>query len=164
MINNMVYEEVIEVVRKHGLHNLDPNAYYPADKFINVFADLINRSNKHMNLVGLGMAVIDNTPLDPEIDNWELEKQLALPVLAYKHKMYKDKLPGDFSLEWISNDHVAYHEALVWPDDFMYGYIYSFAKRFLSKHNTFAVKYDENIDRQDHGGDVTIIHVTWKPR
>lgn len=164
MVNNMVHDDIVHIMQKHGLDNLDPAQYYDADQFIGAFVDLQEETNSMTNLVALGIAVIENTSLPADIDEWSLEQQLSLPVHAYENFMYEDKLPGNFEIRWLSDSHVAYHESLVWPDHFIYGYIFAFVKRFLAPQYDFVVEYDQTLPRQDDGADETVIHVIWEPR
>ena len=122
-----------------------------------------------LNMVSVGIAVIEHAPLPPEADDFPLLKQLSL-VKSINQRSYRSTDGGDtdaaghFEVEQLGDRHIKYIGNSIWPDDLMYGYVYGLARRFLGEENSFVLKYDEDIPRQSEGGDRTVMHLTWESK
>lgn len=89
ILNNLVKDSIVHIVKKHELDDLKPEEYYPVDNFINALADIANETKNATNLVAVGIAVISNMPL-PDMNEWSLEQKFDLPIYSFRNTMYKD--------------------------------------------------------------------------
>ncbi|MEM6281293.1 MAG: hypothetical protein AAF787_03795 [Chloroflexota bacterium] len=164
IFNHTQSNEVMDSLREHGVDHLQPDAYYPVDRFIDVFADWYRTGdNLMMNLVSVGMAVIENAELPPDVEDWPLMQQLALPKILHEMS-HRPAQPGQIDMEIVSDAHIIFTENTVWPDDVIYGLIYGVAQHFLARGYHFYAEYDETVPRMEDGGDQTVIHLHIEPR
>lgn len=162
IFNHMLGDEVMDSLRKHGVDQLKPDEWYPVDKFIEVFADWFrNPENTSNQLVSVGMAIIDNAMLPPEMESAPLVQKLMLLGALHdiNHRGTGD--PGRYIIEQVGEKHLKYTTNTPYPDDMIYGYIYGVAKRFLPRGTRFTVSYDPDIPRQHEGGTHTVFHLKW---
>lgn len=161
IFNHLLGDEVMESLRKHGVDQLQPDQWYSVDKFIEVFADWFrNPSNTSNQLVSVGMAIIDNAVLPPEMETAPLEQKLFL--LGALHQInHRNGDPGSYQIEQVGEKHIKYTTNTPYPDDMIYGYIYGVARRFLPRGTRFTVSYDTTVRRQHEGGTHTVYHLKW---
>ncbi|MEL6269441.1 MAG: hypothetical protein AAFV33_08415 [Chloroflexota bacterium] len=164
IFNHTLSHAVMDSLREHGVDQMQPDQYYPVDKFVKVFADWYQTGdNLMMNLVSVGMAVVDNAQLPADVDDWPLMQQLALPKII-QETSYRPHPPGAINMEVVGDDHIIFTEDTVWPDDVIYGLIYGVAQHFLAPDYHFYVEYDPDVVRMEDGGDKTVIHLHIEPR
>ncbi len=162
IFNHMLGDEVMDSLRKHGVDQLKPDEWYPVDKFIEVFADWFkNPENTSNQLVSVGMAIIHNAVLPPEMESAPLIDKLILlgKLHDINHRGSGD--PGRYVIEQLGEKHLKYTTNTPYPDDMIYGYIYGVAKRFLPRGTHFTVSYDPDVPRQHEGGTHTVFHLRW---
>lgn len=156
LINNLQANEIQPLLEAHNLTNIDPDTWYPAKRWLELFNDAMQRPGSMGNLVAVGMAVATNLPLPPNMQ--DLESVLSAWDDLY-HMQHRGGDIGYVALEKRSDKHfVSIHNHL-YPDDFNYGLAYGFAKRLLPPGTGFTVKYDDDEPRQDEGGERTLIHI-----
>lgn len=166
ILENLAKDEVHEFVERHGLGNIQPDAWYPVDSFIHVFEDWYNAGeNLTQRLISSGMAVLDMVApaLPADINSWPLVQQLSVIEVIHQTS-YRGGLPGEFIVEQLDDNHLRYRASVPWPDDFNYGLVYGIARHFLAKNYVFNLQFDPDFLRQDDGGEFTVLILEWKPR
>lgn len=160
IFNNMRREEVLESLEKHGVANLKPDEWYPVDKFVDAMADWYNNPNTTINLVSVGMAIIENAPMPSEVADMSPLEQLSLISMIHDQS-HRNGDAGKYVMVQVSDNHVKITSNTPYPDDMIYGYIYGICRRFLApKGYRFMLRYDDVITQHD-GHDCTVFHVTW---
>ncbi len=151
-------DRIHPLLEKHGLAQIDPQAWYPVQKWLDVLSDMADEGGAMFDFVSVGMKMVDNAIFPPE-----LEKLPLLEVLKMVDKVYpmnnKGTDVGYVRCEVVNDKHVKMYVRVPAPDDEWYGIIYGYVRRFAPKGAHFTVHYDRDIPRRDQGGDVTIIHV-----
>jgi hypothetical protein len=160
-VQNLRAEEVQPFLKKHGLENVDPEKWYPLQDWLNVLNDIQREGEAMSDFVGIGMAIAETAPLPPETEGMNLEQFFGLLNPSYQMQ-HRSGDVGKIESEKVGDKHIKVTVDVPYPDDLEYGTAYGFAKRFLPKGTRFVVKYDEKQTRKDHGGENTIIHVTWE--
>lgn len=162
-VDNLQSQETKPVFEKHNLVDLDPNGWYPADKFMEAMNELAAMDNVSMNLVAIGMEVGRLVPLPPGMESATLEDVLMLwDELYYAvHGDYAGDI-GHIECEKISDTHYQVTNSDLYPDDLAYGIIFGYARRFLPQGTAFKVFYDPDAPQRDRdGAPSTVLHVTW---
>jgi hypothetical protein len=164
-VDNLQSHETLPVFEKYGLINLDPASWYPTAKFMDAMNEIVNGGNLTSNFVAIGMEVGKTVPLPPEMPNPTLGEVLQIWEGMYYavHRGHKNGDMGHIAVEKVSPTHYSITLTDLYPDDFSYGIIYGYARRFLPHGTAFKVFYDtERPNRDQHGADSTVIHVSWE--
>jgi hypothetical protein len=160
-ISNLQGYETKPVVEKFGLLDINPDAWYPCQSFLDVLNELGKRPNNSQNTVAIGMEIGKMIPAPPGMENATLEQMLMGIDYAYQGAHRNGEI-GKYICEKQSENHLKLTYNDLYPDDLTYGIIYSFARRFLPPQTAFKVYYDTVIIPRDLGGNgSTIIHVCW---
>ncbi|MGB1288200.1 MAG: hypothetical protein ACPG7F_16805 [Aggregatilineales bacterium] len=160
-INNVQQHDIQPLLEAHNLTEVDADVWYPLQNWLDVLNDLNKRSNTTFNFVAVGLGIAKYTFLPPEV-----EKMPFADVMANINGIYQGNHRGGYSgeiqYEKVNDTHIIFTLIdCVYPDDLEYGVAYGFAKRLLPLGKPFEVTYDENVERLDRGGDLTVIHVKW---
>jgi hypothetical protein len=153
-------ENIQPYFQKHGLVNIDPDAWYPEQKLLDVLSDISGQKNSMFDLVSIGLKTVEQAVIPPEYASLPL-----LTILENANETYKLNCRGTdiggVQCEVVSSKHVKMICRFPDPDDYWYGCFYGYVKRFSPRDTNFSLYYDKDIPRRDKGGDVTIIHITW---
>ncbi len=55
LIKNINYQNIQAIIEKHGLTDIDPNAWYPLQDVLNVLREISDATNSTFNFVSIGM-------------------------------------------------------------------------------------------------------------
>ncbi len=159
IFNHRRRNEVLDSLVYHGADYLDPETWYPVDKFINIFTEWQTMPDTSTNIISVGMAMIYHLEWPGDTDRLDLTGRLA--ALGDLHSMYHRGDVGGYATRVESLNHIVYTENTIWPDDMIYGFIYGAAQHFLPDGTRFTLMYDPQAPRQDQGGHSTILHLKW---
>lgn len=161
LIKNINYQNIQAIIEKHGLTDIDPNAWYPLQDVLNVLKEISDATNSTFNFVSIGMTAAQLAYIPPEMENYTLEQ-----ILRQYGKIYQMRhRNGDFGsvvVEKPSENHLKIIMDTPYPDDIMYGVMYGYARRFLPPGTRAVVQYDDTQPRMAEGGDYTVVHVRWE--
>lgn len=144
---------------KHGLVNIDPTAWYPAQKFMDVLNDIVSQPGRGMlDFISIGMKQAETAIIPPEYYELPLIDILHGLDAAYRLNNRGTDI-GEIRCEQISDKHFKMFFRVPQPDDVWYGVCYGYLRRLVPSHMNFTVYYDENVPRREQGGDVTVIHI-----
>lgn len=159
-VQNVNANVIRPVLDSHGLSHIEPDKWYPLQRWRNVLSDLAGESNAMFNMVAVGMAISETAVLPPGAEQLSLEQILFAINDIYQLQHHGQV--GSVRTEKISDKHLKLTVCVPYPDDLEYGTTYGFARRFLPKGTLFTVEYDQDLPRHDQGGDSTVIHITWE--
>lgn len=153
-------EHLYPIFAKHGLAKVDPNSWYSMQDFLNALKELDEGGNAIFDLVSAGMNTVENLVVPPEFTSLSPFDMLAQSDALY-HTHSRGTDIGYIAVEQVANSHVVltYHAPL--PDDYWYGIVYGFCRRFFPPHTAAKVYFDTTMLRREEGGEDTVIHVTW---
>jgi len=161
IFNHYRRDEVINSLRKHHLDYFEPDQWYLVDQFINLLAECSQQPSFSSNLISVGMPMIYHIePADEIFSLSSLEKLLMLGDLHMSQHRNGDA--GGYTVTQLADQAIRYTENTVWPDDMIYGYLYGAAKRFLEPGTHFILRYADQHDRQEMGGQSTTLDLTWE--
>ena len=114
------------------------------------------------NFVAVGMAAgeLGTKNLPPDMEKMSLEEFLEAYARIWVLR-HRNADANAIKPEKVSDRHIRVTSRIPYPDDLLYGILYAYPRHFLPEGSGFVVKYDENIPRRDHGGEETVIHITW---
>lgn len=153
-------EHLYPIFAKHGLAKVDPNGWYSMQDFLNALKELDEGGNAIFDLVSAGMNTIENLVVPPEFASMPQGDMLAQSDALY-HTHSRGTDIGYIAVEQVADTHVilTYHTPL--PDDYWYGIVYGFCRRFFPARTPAKVFFDTTVLRREEGGEDTVIHVTW---
>jgi len=136
--------------------------WYLMEPFLNLLNELSEMSNQTPNLVAIGMAVAETAYMPPEMGDPTFEN-----VLMHWDEHYQSNhRAGDIGYKVVEKlEHNLYTATIVgglYPDDFEYGVLYGFARRFLPEGSYFTIQYDESVPRMDQGGEKTVYVIEYE--
>lgn len=138
-------EDAQPYLEKHGLERIEPNEWYGWDQYLNVVYDIVRHEpNVVSNLVAIGMQVVENAQLPPDVDNFEK----GLHALQYVWETNtRQSSEVNWKVEVLGDGHYVCTSYSPMPPDMEYGIVYGFARRFSDGHQ-FTVEY-EDLDQRD---------------
>lgn len=162
LIHSLQSDDIAPYVQKYGLTNVKEGQWYRIELFLNLLNDLTADVNSIPNFVAIGLYAAENAYMPPELGQPTFEDMLIHWDDHYQGNHRNGNI-GHKIAEKIDDTHYKMTvDHGIYPDDLEYGVLYGFAKRFLPRGTFFTVRYDENVQRLDEGGEKTVMHVQWK--
>jgi hypothetical protein len=159
--DNLQGEDTAPIMRKYGLVDVDPQGWYPTQTLMDAMNEILANPNNSANMVAIGMEVGKIVPMPPGMTNPTLGEVLMVWNDLYQY-IHRNGDVGKLQCEKVTDTHYQITFTDLYPDDFSYGIMYGYAKRFLPKGTYFKVYYDPEIKPRDQGGTgKTVIHLTW---
>lgn len=162
LTQNLQGEETQPVMEKYGLMNPLPDGWYPGQSLLDALNELTQRPNVMFNFVAIGMEIGRICPMPPELDNPDIGQVLTAWNDIYQG-LHRNGNVGTIACEAVGARHYRLVMTDIYPDDFSYGILHGFSKRFLPPKTAFKVFYDPEVKARDYGGNGrTIMHLTWE--
>jgi hypothetical protein len=160
--DNLQSFETKPVMQKYGFVDVAPDGWYPLQRLMDGLNEIAECPGMSANMVAIGMKVGTITPAAPHLPNPTLWDVLTCWNDVYQMIHRKGDV-GQIVAEKVDDKHYRIVHTCLYPDDFNYGMVYGYARRFLPPGTDFTVFYDPDITPRDQGGNgPTIIHVTWE--
>jgi hypothetical protein len=162
LLQNIRARDIEQYVRKYGLTDIQAEHWYRMQPFLNLLNDLAFNANQTPNFVAIGTTISETAYMPPEMNDLPFEEILYHWNDHYQSNHRNGEI-GYKSAEKIDDKHyqITLHGGL-YPDDFEYGVLYGFGRRFLPKGTYFIVQYDNNVQRLDEGGEETVLTIQWE--
>lgn len=157
---NIHHEVIRPYLDRYGLKGVDPQGWYPLQLALDILTDISADIDSSMNLVAIGAAAAEVSPIPPDVQCLPFEQFLLLYEKLYPAR-HRNGDPGWVRVEQLGPHHVKMILNVPYPDDIFYGLFYGFSRRFLAAGVPRTIEYDEDLPTKDQGGDVTVIHVHW---
>ncbi len=161
MIDSLSTEVIEPILKRHGLDNIEPDAWYPAQDWLNVLNDLLAERPWETEFVGTGISIAENGSIPPELEQASLETVLARWDDFYQ-MYHRGGDIGEVTMEKLSDTHIKTVHRHLYPDALVYGIAHGWAMRFLPEGTRFSVYYDKEVPHLDRGGPETIVHIRWE--
>jgi hypothetical protein len=160
MTASIMHKDIAGILARHGLAKIDPNEWYPMQSVLDVMSDISMGENASAALISIGMAAAQAT-YDGLSE--ELKQQPLGDFLASYSQIYPTRARNGDS-GWIKVEKLSEAQFVVTmkvpvPDDMFYGMFYAFTRLFRPKNKGFTVQYDDQVQRRDDGGDVTVMNI-----
>lgn len=153
-------ERFLPLFEEYGFTNIDPIRWYPFQDVLDVLSTIATFEGHMFDFVSLGMNSAAAAAIPPEFEQASFVEILYASPDVYRFN-HRGTDVGDIVIEKLGKQHIRGTYRTPLPDDLWYGSVYGFVKRFAPKGTHFTVRYDENVTRRDHGGEVTVLHVEW---
>ena len=163
MVKSILHDDIAEILVRHHLNDIDPDAWYRVQDLLEVFNEVAQQrdggnSSSIFVSIGMGAADIGFEGMPPQLKSMSLEEFLA----AYPSRLsvihHGDV--GYVKYEKLNENHFVMTMNVPYPDDMMYGVFYGYARHLKPKGQSPSVAYDNRQPRRDKGGEVTILHIT----
>ncbi len=156
-------DEFEDILEKHGLKQVELEKWYPQQNWLDVLNDIAasEAGNASQMFISIGMKVIETAKFPAEISNMDIHTLLSIWNNVYQTN-HRGTDIGGMEYTKIGDKHIQMKIRIPFPDDLEYGVYWGIARRFLPPGTNFAVTYDENVPRREHGGTHTIIHINWE--
>jgi hypothetical protein len=160
-IDNIQGDETKPIAQKYGVFNPQPDQWYKTLSLLDALNEMAQQPNVTFNFVAIGMEIGRICPMPPGMQNPTIEEVLMIWNDLYQG-LHRNGDVGLIRVEKESDSHFKTIHTDVYPDDFSYGILYGFAKRFLPAGTSFKVAYDQQQPPRDYGGlGASILHLTW---
>lgn len=158
--DNLLTDAVKPIAAKHGLTDVDPHSWIRTSALLNALNDMGKQS--FFDLVAVGMEIGKITPVAPGVEDPTLERVLGDWDGIYQY-LHRNADVGKIACEKVDDKHFKLTFTDLYPDDFSYGIMFGYARRFLPKDTPFKVYYDPAVTPRDRGGNgPTVIHISWE--
>jgi hypothetical protein len=160
-VDNLQGSETAPIMKKHGLIDINLNAWYSAQMLLDALNEMAETSNPSANITAIGLKIGQIVPIPG--DNPTLQQALMVWNDVYQ-SIHRGGDAGSIQCEKIAENHWKTTHSVFYPDDMSYGILYGYGRRFLPTGTHFKVFYDPEVKARDYGGDgdATIIHIQWE--
>lgn len=161
-LDNLQSDKTRPIMEQYGIANPQPDQWYSLADLLNVLNLIMEHPDVTFNMVAIGMKIGEIVPMPPDMPDPTLEQVLSMWNGIYQY-IHRQGDVGAISFEKVNDKHFKTIHTDVYPDDFSYGIVYGYGRRFLPFGTRFTVYYDEAIPPRDHDehSRVTIIHIAW---
>ena len=147
---NLLAETIRPILEQYGLTKIDPEQWYSQQIPLDILHETKNTSNEMFTLVAVGQQVInviDAAQLPPVETFFEGVSLLsAIYDLNHRNKAVDDRI----IVTEVNPNLIQVVNATPYPDDLIYGYVYSIVYRFASSDHRPNVQYaDINLVNSD---------------
>jgi hypothetical protein len=162
LLQNIRAKDIEQYVKVYGLTDVQAGHWYRIQPFLDLLNDLAFKENQTPNFVSIGITIAETAYMPPEMSQMPFGELL----LHWDDHYQGNHRHGDIgykSTEKIDDRHyqITLHGGL-YPDDFEYGVLYGFGKRFLPQGTYFIVLYDDTVQHLDEGGEKTVLDIQWE--
>jgi hypothetical protein len=157
--HNLRGYETAPIMERHGLASVGQNDWAPTSRFLDALNELAETTDLMSSLVAIGMEIGTTIPMP---DGITLD-QVYMGTNDVYQSLHRGADVGAITGEKVSDKHYIMTLTDVYPDDFTYGIMYGYARRFLPPGTGYSVAYDLDVKPRDRGGDSgkTVIHIKW---
>jgi len=142
-INFFDFEPVVnEWLTESKIKTIDPSAWYPRQEWLNLLKKLEKYSNTTENQVSIGIKVIENSELPPDLVIANVLDAINVLIMVYVNEQ-KNLPEGDKGYEVTKIDDTHYDILDTNPYLFHvnYGYIWGILRRFLKTGFSLTYEY-----------------------
>lgn len=150
-------EAFFPVFERHGLGEIDPEAWFPLQNFLDVLNE-IEEQGGMFDLISIGKKIGEDIDIPDDMRVLPFFQLLNLAPEIYKmHNRGSDI--GWILVEEVDDKHHKLILCVPDPDDLWYGIFYGFSRRHLPSDQRFSIYYDPDEPRRNEGGSRTILHL-----
>jgi len=163
LTTSIVHDEIQEILAKHNLDRIDPDAWYRVQDVLDVYNDLAVQGgdpSQYFRQIGMAAGVLTLQGLPPEMKGIPLEQFLNIYSNLYQVRHQGEGDKGSVKVEKPDADTIIVRLRVPYPDDVFYGMMYAFAQQFRLEGKNFSVKYMPGVPRLEEGGEETVLLIT----
>jgi hypothetical protein len=149
-------EESLPILAKHGLKEINPEAWYPQQEYLDAFRELSELN--FFSMVSIGMKIPDLASFPP-IDS--IKQALGLLDVAYNMNHRGGEI-GEYRLDEIEDNRAVVVCRNPYPSDFDYGILYRLLQKFRpATSKTLTVQRMDDPPNRTKGGDTCTYVLEW---
>lgn len=154
-------KEMVPLLIKHGLTDVQPDQWYPLQKWLDLLTDLSQTPDKMSTMlifIDIGSKVANNIFLPEEVLAFIRQNGfVAFMVASASATYYRDHqgYVGKHQVEKISANHFKMTLQTPYPPDFWYGLCHGLAARFCP---LYVVHYEDIAMHSAAPGETVILH------
>lgn len=141
---NLEADVVEPLLPKHGLGDIDPEAWYKHQQWFDVLKEVETNEGGQASstFVAFGRAAVEKAVMPPEIKTIPQ----VLNLLHDIHHMNLRNIPEEegYTIEQVAPGHVLVLHNTPNPDDAIYGFLWGLASRFKGENESFRVTKVDN--------------------
>lgn len=138
LIANILSDETKPVLAQMGFDNIDLEAWYPQQYVLDALKLIHDNVGDSLALVAVGRQVIDSAVLPP-IDSFEEAIGAISMIFDLNHRNHNETV-GIF-MEPVGEGHLQVTNCTPYPDDLIYGYLFSLIRRFSPENASPTLRY-----------------------
>ncbi|HEX2619421.1 MAG TPA: hypothetical protein VHL11_04715, partial [Phototrophicaceae bacterium] len=131
LVNSIMHNDIVDILKKHGLDKIDPLGWYPVQSVLDVMSDISKGDNASPVFVSIGMAAaqLGYESMGEDARQLPIGDFLTLYSKHYQSRTrYGDA--GWIEVEMENERHYVITSRLPFPDDVFYGTFYAYARLF----------------------------------
>lgn len=154
---NLRSDLIKPILPRHGLDNIDPQAWYPHQNWLDVLKEIQEKPGASEMFVAFGRQVAKVAAMPPEMQSIPD----ALNALHDIHHMNLRNIPPEegYVVEKRGEKHYIVYENTPNPSDAIYGFIWGLCARFKQPGDSFRVRPIDNPNPNQTPGQA--FDVTW---
>jgi hypothetical protein len=151
----ITHSELVPILKKYNLENLDPERWYPQQLMLDIYRDIEEHQfNVTENFVSVGMKIMDLAAFPPSVSSVED----ALPGLRIAYNMdHRNHTETGWIVDFVEPGKVMMVADNPYPDDQHYGLLWSLVRRFSPKGTGFSVTPQPH----DNPDENTVFEIKW---
>lgn len=160
LVTNINHAAIATLLQEHGFAQIDPDAWYPLQRVLDVLRAVSEGSNASNNLIAIGVATgkLAAESLPPQMRHSTLDEFLIEYGKFYQLR-HRNGDAGYVNTNVVDSSHIILQTRMPYPDDIGYGIFYAYARHFCPPNKYFSIHYDSSTPRRDEGGMETIYHI-----
>lgn len=148
---------------KHRLINLDPDGWYPAQRWFDAVNDMRASGVVTPDYIRAGRQWANTLFSAPQYYGLPVRDMLLRLNHVYR-AANRGTAIGAIAAEPWGTSRIRLTLRVPYPDDVWYGVCYGIMSRVAGLGITYRIYYDADAPRRDiNGSDTTILHVQWTP-
>ncbi len=158
--SNLESSVIKPILPRHGFGNIDPEAWYPHQNWMNVLKEISDLPEGSSALVAFGRKVVETAVMPPEIDS----VPKVLDALHAIHHLNLRNIPEEegYFVEKLGERHYMVYQNTPNPDDAIYGFIWGLVSRYTPAGDQFVVRQVANTKPDQYPG--TPFEIKWGGR
>lgn len=160
LVAHLNSKQTANVLEHYGLTKIDVNEWYNVNQVLTMINEIGNGPNATTNLVSIGMEAGRHfvEALPDEVQGLPLAQILQMEETML-HTQYRNGDPGYIRVQQVSDKHFIHDAHNSWPDDLVYGFVYSVVRHFRPANQHFSIVKDKDVLGQDMGGEFLRLHI-----
>lgn len=154
----LTHEEVEPLVHAHGVQQIDSQGWYRQQLWLDILSDVMQQPNATENLVAIGMKLAEKIIFPPHITT--VKDAISGASIVYQ-KNHRGGNPGCIDYEDVGETHIRLHVSTPYPDDFIYGTRYGYARRFLGGRGNLVVYQSNRVQYRRPDDPPMVLDVQW---
>jgi virulence-associated protein VapD len=157
MTKSIFHNDIEDILKRHGMDNIDPQSWYPVQNLMEVFNEVSKNTSQVFISIGMASAQMSLESM-PQIKILPFHTFFASFDSVWQSR-HRNGDVGHMQYQRIDDNHLTMTFRSPYPDDIFYGAFYTYCREIRPKDKNFTVAFDEKVPTREGGGEVTIIHI-----